>query len=208
MSFLENLNWRYATKKFDNNKKVSEENIQKIREAIHMAPTSLGVQMFEVLEVDNIEIREKLKEASFGQAQVIDADKLFVFIARNDKEERIQNMFSLMSDGNEEIRKNELAGYENMVRGFVNGLDSSKLMTWSEKNTGIALGFALAAAAELKIDSCPMDGFDQNAVKNILGLKDEFLPIAYLAIGYRADDDIVEERPKWRFPIQDLIKKI
>lgn len=208
MSFLENLNWRYATKKFDNTKKVSEADVQKIREAIHLAPTSLGVEMFEILEVDNKDIREKLKEASYGQTQIVDADKLFVFVARNDAEARVEKMFSIMSGGNEEVRKEQLDGYEGMVRGFIAGLDKDKIFAWSEKNIGIALGFGLAACAELKVDSCPMDGFDQKAVKEVLGLGDEFLPVAFLAVGYRAEDDSAAARPKWRFPIEETIKKI
>ncbi len=208
MSFLENLNWRYATKKFDTDKKVSDENLQKIYNAIRLAPSSLGVQMFEVLNIENKDLREKLKSISFNQPQITDASNLFVFVSRTDSEERIEKMFTLLSGGDEEIRKTHLTNYEEMVRGFVKGLDGTKALTWSEKNAGIALGFALAACAELKVDSCPMDGFDQNAAKSILGLGDEFLPVVYLAIGYRDESDEASKRPKWRFPEEELIKKI
>ena len=105
MSFLENLNWRYATKKFDSTKKISEENLQKIRDAIRMTPTSFGVQMFSVVEVVDTEIRNKIKEASWKQPQITDSDRVFVFVSRNDGEARIEKMFELMSGGNEEVRK-------------------------------------------------------------------------------------------------------
>lgn len=208
MSFLENLNWRYATKKFDSTKKVSEENLQKIRDAIRMAPTSMGVQMFSVIEVSDIEMRNKLKEASYGQSQVTDADRIFIFCARNDGEARIEKMFEVMSGGNEEIRKNDLKGYEDMVRNNVLRMDPKDLLNWSAKQAYIALGFGLAACAELKVDSCPMEGFDGMKVKEILELGDEFLPIAYLSVGYRDENDAQLKNPKFRFEEKDLITKI
>ena len=204
MSFLENLNWRYATKKFDNTKKVSDENLQKIREAIKMAPTSYGVQMFSVVEVSDTEVRNKLKEASYGQAQITDADKVFVFCARNDGEARIEKMFESMSGGNEEVRKNALKGYEDMVRSAVLRMDSKDLLNWSAKQAYIALGFAMAAAAELQIDSCPMEGFDPIKAKEVLGLSDEFMPVVLLPVGYRDESDEYSKKPKFRFAESDI----
>ncbi|MFO0743493.1 MAG: NAD(P)H-dependent oxidoreductase [Candidatus Paceibacterota bacterium] len=208
MSFLENLNWRYATKKFDSTKKVSEENLQKIRDAIRLAPTSFGVQMFSVVEVTDTEIRNKIKEASYNQSQVTDSDRLFVFVARNDGEERVENMFQTMSGGNEEVRKTALAGYEGMVRNTVLSQDKASLANWSAKQSYIGLGFALAAAAELKIDSCPMEGFDPMKVKEILGLGDEFMPIAMLPVGYRDESDTHLNNPKFRFPESEIFTKV
>ena len=208
MSFLENLNWRYATKKFDSTKKVTDEIIQKIRDAVRMAPTSYGLQMFSVLEVENVEIREKLKEVSWGQSQVTDADRLFIFLSRADGEKRIEDMFSNMSGGNEEIRKTALAEYENMVRGSVLSKDKESLLNWSAKQSYIALGFAMAAAAELNIDSCPMEGFDPIKAKEILGLDDDFMPAVFLPIGYRDESDQSKDRPKWRFPENHIFTKI
>lgn len=204
MSFLQNLNWRYATKKFDSTKKISEENLQKIREAIRMAPTCYGLQMFSVVEVVDTETRNKMLEASYKQAQVTDADRVFVFVSRNDGEARITKMFEAMSGGNEEIRKNNLKGYEDMVRSAVLRLDPKDLMTWSAKQAYIALGFALGAAAELEIDSCPMEGFDPMKVKEILGLGDEFMPVVLLPVGYRDETDEYSKKTKFRFPASEL----
>ena len=208
MSFLENLNWRYATKKFDVTKKITEENLQKIRDAIRLAPTSLGVQMFSVIEVSDLEMRRKMLEVSYKQAQVTDADRVFVFCARNDGEARIEKMFESMSGGNEEIRKNNLKGYEDMVRSSVLRKEPKDLLDWSAKQAFIALGFGLAACAELQIDSCPMEGFDAVKLKEVLGLSDEFLPVAYLAGGYRDENDESLKHKKFRFEEKDLITKI
>lgn len=204
MSFLENLNFRYATKKFDSTKKVSEENIQKIRDAIRMTPTSYGVQMFSVVEVVDLEIRKKIQEVAWNQNQITEVDRVFVFLSRNDGEERIENMFKTLSGGDEEVRNTALKGYEDMVRGAVLSKDKKNLMDWSARQAYIALGFALAAAAELKIDSCPMEGFDANKVKEILGLSDEFTPVTLLPVGYRDESDTFIARPKFRFPESEI----
>ena len=204
MSFLGNLNWRYATKKFDSTKKVSDENLQKIREAIRMAPTSFGVQMFSVVEVVDAETRVKIKDASWKQPQITDSDRVFVFCARNDGEARIEKMFEVMSGGNEEVRKNALKGYEDMVRSAVLRHDPKDLLNWSAKQAYIALGFGLAAAAELEIDSCPMEGFEGAKVKEILGLGDEFMPVVLLTVGYRDESDESLSHKKFRFPESEL----
>ncbi|MEI6352482.1 MAG: NAD(P)H-dependent oxidoreductase [Candidatus Nomurabacteria bacterium] len=208
MSFLGNLNWRYATKKFDSNKKVSDQDLQKIRDAIRLAPTSYGVQMFSVVEVSDTETRSKMLAASYNQTQVTDADRVFVFVARKDGENRIEEMFKSMSGGNEEVRKEALKGYEDMVRSSVLRQEPKDLLNWSAKQSYIALGFALAACAELNIDSCPMEGFDPHKMKDILGLGEDFMPVVLLPVGYRDESDESAKRGKWRFEEKDLISKI
>jgi nitroreductase len=117
-------------------------------------------------------------------------------------------MFQTMSGGNEEVRKTALAGYEGMVRNTVLSQDKASLANWSAKQSYIGLGFALAAAAELKIDSCPMEGFDPMKVKEILGLGDEFMPIAMLPVGYRDESDTHLNNPKFRFPESEIFTKV
>jgi nitroreductase len=145
-----------------------------------------------------------MKEVSYKQAQITDSDRVFVFCARNDGEARIEKMFEVMSGGNEEVRKNALRGYEDMVRSTVLRMDPKDLMNWSAKQAYIALGFGLAAAAELNIDSCPMEGFDGAKVKEILGLGDEFMPVAMLPVGYRDENDEHSKKTKFRFPESEL----
>ena len=109
-----------------------------------------------------------------------------------------------MSGGNEEVRKNALKGYEDMVRSAVLRHDPKDLLNWSAKQAYIALGFGLAAAAELEIDSCPMEGFDGAKVKEILGLGDEFMPVVLLTVGYRDESDESLSHKKFRFPESEL----
>jgi len=211
MSFLENLNWRYATKKFDKTKKISLENLQTIRNAIRMAPSSFGLQMFLVIEVVDLEIRAKIREASYNQPQVTDADRIFIFVARNDVENRINQMFIKLNSQDLGISKAHLLTHEETVRSVMLNselMTKEKLFTLSNTNLGIALGFALAACAELKVDACPMEGFDVQAVKKILNLSDDFLPVAYLTVGYRDESDYLLKIKKFRFSEEEIFKKI
>lgn len=199
-NFLEQLDWRFATKSFDTDKKVSQENMDKILEAIQKSPSSFGLQTFHVEVISNPELRKKMREVSFDQPQVTDSSHIFVFCGRNDVNERITDMIEKMSGGNEEIKKG-LEGLENMMRGTMEGKDEKTLMNWASRQAYLALGFGLAACAELEIDACPMEGFDPKALHEVLGLPENIFPFAYMAVGYRKEGPA---HPKFRFPKDDL----
>jgi nitroreductase len=205
MSFLKNLNWRYATKKFDRTKTVSDEHLHQILEAARMAPTSYGLQPFHITVIKNPELRAKLRTAAWDQSQITDATALLVFSARKDGVNRVQQYLDIASGGNPEVRK-AMEGYGQMMTNSMQGLETggdSDVFAWASKQTYIALGFALAACAELEIDACPMEGFDPAAFKEILNFGENLLPAALLAVGYRDVSDQI--RPKVRFPESDLI---
>lgn len=152
MSFLSQLNWRYATKKFDTTKKVSDENLEKIIEAIHLAPSSFGMQPYHFFIVTNQEKKDAIQAASWHQAQVGTSSHLLVMCARNDLTTVKDEYFDALSGGSEEVRE-QLSGFEQMVTGFL----PNSSPEWAKKQVYIAQGFALAACAELEIDSCPME---------------------------------------------------
>ncbi len=199
-NFLEQLDWRFATKSFDTEKKVSQENLDKILEAVQKAPSSFGLQTFHVEVILNPELRKKMREVSFDQPQVTDSSHIFVFCGRNDVDERITSMVENMSGGNMEIKK-DLEGFENIRRDTMEGKDGKTLMNWASRQAYLALGFGLAACAELEIDACPMEGFDSKALHEVLGLPEHIFPFAYMAVGYRKEDPT---HPKFRFPKNDL----
>jgi nitroreductase / dihydropteridine reductase len=196
MSFLTQLSWRYATKKFDTEKKVSQEEISKIMEAIKMTPTSFGLQPFHVVIVENSDLREKIQTASWDQTQITEASHLLVFCARTDVSPRIDTYFDMASVGSDDARL-AMKSYEDMMKGFAEKMDEEKLKVWASKQAYIALGFAMAAAAEISVDSCPMEGFDAVSVKDILAIPENIYPAVLLPIGFRASDDLI--RPKVRF---------
>lgn len=204
MSFISNLTWRYATKLFDSSKKVSPENFAKILEAIKLAPTSFGLQPFHVINVIDVAKREELKGMAWSQPQIIDASHLLVFCARNDIKERIETYFDLVTGGNENI-KTATASYKDMMISFESGLLNEHKTPWATRQAYIALSFAMAACAELEIDSCPVEGFNAEEFKKALNLPESMTPVVCLPIGYRSPEDKI--RPKVRFDLSDLISE-
>lgn len=206
MSFLANLNWRYATKKFDTTKKVSDTDLEKIIEAIRLTPTSFGLQPYHFYIVTNQEIKDKIQAVAWNQPQVGTSSHLLVFTARTNLAVNKEEFFSLLSGGNPEVRA-ILKGYEDMVDGFVAGKPTPEsVLPWSAKQSYIAQGFALAALAELQIDSCAMEGFDPTAVGEILGLPESQKAVVMLPIGYR--DASENPRPKVRFTKEELFTEV
>jgi nitroreductase len=203
MSFLENLNWRFATKKFDPEKSVSEEDLNKILEAVRMAPSAYGLQPYHIFVIKDQALREKLKSESFHQSQVTDAQALLVFCTRTDISQMIDEYIELASGG-KFLAKTKLLPYKVIMQTALRGTKGEAVLTWATKSTGLALGFALAACAELKIDSCPMEGFSVAGVSKVLALPAHLVPVAYLAVGYRLEEPT---RPKVRFSKDQLFSR-
>jgi nitroreductase len=205
MSFLSQLERRYATKKFDTQHPISDEQFKAVLNAIRMAPTSLGLQPFHVTIVKSAEIKAQLAANGWNQPQFTTADYVLVFSARTDVLER-GNRFTtdMLAKG---APADKMEAFSNMVKGLDAGFTSNDArIAWSKYQAYIALGFGLAAAAELGIDSCPMEGFDRNAFKKILGLPENHYPAAVLALGNHAAADVAY--PKYRFVEEDLFSTL
>lgn len=205
MTFLENLKWRYAVQAFDTEKKVSDEDFDKILEAIHYVPTSAGLQPFHVIIVEDPATRTKIREVGFDQPKITESSHLLVFCARTDLEKRVGDYMEVASGGDKETRE-KMAGLENMLSGTVSNFkgDKEKMQEWAQRQTYIALGFALAACAEMKIDSGPMEGFMPLKVDEILGLPAHMKSVAMMSVGYRSEEP---RHPKVRFEQEELIEK-
>lgn len=204
MSFLDNLNWRFATKKFDSNKQVSQDDLKKIMEAIRLTPTSYGLQSLHVYFVTDKILREQIKTAAFNQPQITDAYGIFIFCANLQAAERVYDYLKI----NQQI--NNLTDEQIKARGdymltSINQKNPTEIENWAAKQTYIALGFALAACAELKIDSCPMEGFDKETMNQVLNLPPHLKSTVILPIGYRAEDSTYK---KVRFPESDLFTNL
>lgn len=201
MSFLTQLESRYATKKFDPAHPITDEQFRSVLNAIRMAPSSLGLQPFHVTVVKSAAIKEQLAANGWNQPQFTTADYILVFSGRDDILERSNKFTSDM------LKKGAPQEKMDAFHGMVVGLDSGfatndARIAWAKHQAYIALGFGLAAATELGIDSCPMEGFDRDAFKKVLGLPENFYPAAVLALGNRAKDDV--SYPKYRFAEEDL----
>jgi len=186
---ISNLEWRYATKKFDPSLVVSQDKIDFILEAIRLSATSSGLQPYEVLVITNKAIREQIKPHAWNQGQITDSSHLLVFAAwDNYTADRINSMFDLTND----IRGFKNEGWENYRASLLNTYpqrDAETNYQHAARQAYIGLGSALIAAAELKVDSTPMEGFDPVKVDEILGLKEKGLrSVLLLPLGYRADE--------------------
>lgn len=199
-SFLENLGASFGTKSFDPDRRISEEDIRKVFSAIHATPTSFGLQPFHVVDVRDPALREAMQGNAMNQAQVVTASHLLVFCARTDVDARI-NRYIEEASGGDPARRGALALYAEKVRNITKGYDEARALEWTTKQTYIALGFALAAAAELGIDSCPLEGFNKPAVAKLLGLSEEMRPVVLLALGYKKEPS---PHKHFRFPENDL----
>ena len=209
MNLIENLKWHYATKANDANKKVNENDMNFIKEAIQLAATSYGLQLFKVLDVEDPAIREKLKPASWGQTQITDASHLLVFCNYADvKDENIDAYVQLKAD-TEGMDTAAFQAYGDFMKSTIHKSPVAHKQIWTAKQTYIALGNALAACAELKIDSTPMEGFDAAAYNEILGLDAKGLQASVvLTVGYRSTEDATQHSKKVRKSLDKLFETV
>ncbi|WP_298396523.1 NAD(P)H-dependent oxidoreductase [Sphingobium sp.] len=207
---IDRLNWRYATKKMNPDKAVPEEKIARILEAVRLAPTSSGLQQFEVIVVTNTDIREKIKAIAWNQEQVTDASHLIVFAAwDNYTADRINGMFDLVND-ERGFRNEGWEAYRQMLLGTYPQRDAQTNFEHAARQAYVGLGIALTAAAFEEVDATPMEGFDPDALDAILDLRARGLrSVAIMPVGYRAEEgDWLVNLKKVRRPIEDFVSRI
>jgi nitroreductase len=176
-------------------------NVDAVLDAIALAPTSFGLQPFTVRVVKSEEVKQKLQPVSFGQAQVVEATYLLVFCAKNDAKGVTEKYISANSL---DVYNKQ---YADMIRHAIGSKSKDEMLAWAKANTFIALGVAITVAANLKIDACPMEGFEADKVKKILALPEHEFPVAYLALGKAAEEAKSKPYPKSYYPKHDIIIK-
>jgi len=200
------LNWRYATKKFDTEKKVSEADLKELLEALRLSPSSYGLQLWKFIVITNPELRKNLREHAWNQPQITDASHLIVLATRTDVDEKYVKQYVAEIAKQRSVPIESLKGYQDMMIGDVKNRSKEAVVEWSKHQTYIALGFLLETAALKRIDACPMEGFDKAKFDEILNLKAENLAATVLcAVGYRAADDGYAQNAKVRFDQKNLI---
>lgn len=202
-TFTEHLDWRQADKAFKQGGTIGEDKMAKIFNAIIKAPTSFGLQPFYVKAVKDAATKEKLKAVAWNQPQFSTADTVLVFVARTDIKKRIDEFVQLIKTNDPE-RSKTVDGYEKMMRGSLETRSPQDLLYWAAKQAYIALGFALAACAELEVHSCPMEGFSGPDFDKIFQLPEGHQSVVTLAIGVA--DPQAPHLPKLRFDRKDIIR--
>lgn len=203
--FIKDANWRYATKKFDASKKVTAEDLATLKEAIRLSASSYGLQPYKVFIIENPELRAQLQPASWGQSQIVDASQVIVFanmtqFGATEIDAYIKNMSETRG-----IPTDALQGYGDFMKSKITELPADVKANWTAKQTYLALGNLLNAAAELKIDVTPMEGFEADKYNEILGLTEKGLNASVVAtIGYRHEEDATQHYAKVRKSTEEL----
>lgn len=209
MNLIENLHWRYATKKM-NGTTIPQEKIDYILEAARLAPSSSGLQPYHIFVISNKELREKIKPIALNQSQITDASHVLVFATWDGYSlEKIENVFykTLAERG---LPSNKMDDYKKMIWAIYESKSQDWHILHAAKQAYIAMTMALVAAAEQKIDATPMEGFNPNTLDELLGLNEKGLRSAViLALGYRdAENDYLLNLKKVRKTKEELITEI
>lgn len=203
--YLENLNWRYAAKEFDNSKKVSREDLENIIEAFRLSASSFGLQPWKLFVVENQELKTKIMENSWNQKQIGENSYLLVFAKPTNIDSDLVNRYLDKSASVNGIKREDLAGYEQMLLGFVNGTSKENLDIWAREQVFLALWNVMSYLADQKIDSCAVGGFSKDAVNEILNLTEKgYESVVLLPIGYRSENDKYATMKRVRFEKEEI----
>lgn len=206
---IENRTWRYATKKFDPTKKISGDDLEILLEATRLSASSYGLQPYHVIVVSDQKVKEQLKPASWDQSQITDASHVIIFANATDFGEELVDDYLANVSETRGVPAEGLKGYSDFMKSKLIDLPKETKSTWTAKQAYIAFGNLMQAAAELRIDTCPMEGFESEKYNEILGLDEKNLNAAVvLTVGYRSEEDATQHLPKVRKSKEELFTHI
>ena len=209
MDIIKQLQWRYATKKFDITKKISDKKLETLKQAFNLTATSFGLQTIKLVIIENTELREKLVQHSFNQKQVLEASHLLVICIQEDVHEMdviaYYNNIKDIRNTSETILK----PYRENLISMMDKMSILERQQWSKHQAYIALGNLMTVCAVEGIDSCPMEGFLPLKYDEVLDLEAKGLKsVLLLPVGYRADDDMFASFEKVRMPINESVLEL
>ena len=197
MDFKKIVMERYAVKLFDG-KKIPEAKVKELFDLIRNAASSFNIQPWKIIAVNDQKLKEKLQPATWNQQQVPTCSHLLVFCADTDIAGNIDRLEKLMIENG--ANKESIKGYIDMMKSFERNLSEEQKLSWSQRQTFLALGNAINGAKSLGFDSCPMEGFNPKEYSKILNLPKNIVPAALCPIGYASD----KPAPKLRFPKNEV----
>ncbi len=207
MSLLENLQWRHAVKAYDPTKKVSEEDLYSILEAARLAPTSSGLQPFRIISVENQELKEKMVAGALNPEVMRDCSHVLVFAAWDSyTDEKIDKVYDYHTDVRD-LPRGRFSSYTDQLKQIYRAQTPEQHFVHTAHQSYISLAMAMAQAAELKIDSTPAEGFSNEVVDEILGLREMGLKsVVLLYLGYRDEErDWLANMKKVRIPMEEFV---
>jgi nitroreductase len=206
---ISQLNWRYATKKFDAAKKIPAALWKTLEEALLLSPSSFGLQPWKFFVVTNPEIRQKLRAASWNQSQITDASHLVVFAVKKNFSTQDVEIFIQRIAEVRQVPVASLEGYKNIMLGYIASATPEKIQVWVARQVYIALGNFLTSAALLGIDACPMEGITPGEYDKILGVNAQGYETLFVATaGTRAVDDDYAKLQKVRHKAEEIIAHV
>jgi nitroreductase / dihydropteridine reductase len=199
MDLIQALNWRYAAKRM-NGQKVPQEKIENILEATRLAPSSMGLQPYTVLVIEDEDLRKQIQKVANNQPQIVEGSHLLVFAAWDNITEEQINEYINNTAETRGVTLDSLSGFKNALLGIANRNTQEQNFQWSARQAYIAFGTAIAAAATEKVDATPMEGFNAAALDELLNLKEKGLrSVTLLPLGYRdAENDWLANQKKVR----------
>lgn len=207
-AITEQLNWRYAVKKFDASRKISDADWKVLEDSLILAPSSYGLQPYKFIVVQDEQLRAELTPAAYGQTQVADCSHLVVIAYKKvltdaDVEHFVERIVEMRGTTRE-----MLADYENTMKGAAKKQrEDGTVETWNSRQAYLALGFLLETAALLGVDACPMEGFHPGEANRILDLED-YSAVVLCPLGYRDEaNDFMANQAKVRFPREEMIDR-
>lgn len=196
---IEDLNWRYATKKFDPSKRLPEAELHVIKESLRLTATSYGLQPLKFLIIESDDLRERLKVASFGQSQITDASHIIIICSYIDVDDTHIDDYMKDVASSQSISLEETKTFGGFIKQTIAPLSIEEKSAWCCNQAYIALGQVMHTCASLRVDATPMEGFDSKAYDDILGLSAQNLQATLVcAIGYRHEEDEAQYRAKVR----------
>ncbi len=206
MNSIDNLKWRYAVKKFDHHKILSDNQINILKQAFNLTATSYGLQPIKLLIIKNKDIQRQLVEHSYNQQQIHQASHLLVICTDTKLDESDVDKYF---DRVKELRKTPdkiVSSFRAYLKTVITGKSAQDLFSWGKNQAYLALGNLLTVCANEKIDSCPMEGFIPEKYDKILNLKEKNLTsVLVLPIGFRAEDDIMIHQKKVRKKVEEIV---
>ena len=205
---IADLHWRYATKNFDPNKKVSTKNVNELCEALRLSASSFGLQFWKFLLITNQKLKEKLRPHSSNQSQITDCSHLFVLCSPLSIGDDAVDRFIHSHCQIRSLDKDALLGYAKMIKSFIARMDEQQRRHWMDKQIYLALGNLLTCCAVKRMDACPLEGFSSRDYNQVLKLTENNLrSVVVCAVGFRSPSDKDGGLPKVRYPLNEVLLK-
>lgn len=207
MGLVEDLKWRYATKKFDTDKKLTDEQLSYLKAAIRLSVSSYGLQMYKVLMVSDPEIKKQIQPLCWQQSQTVDCSNLFIFCNYKSYKDKYVDEYLELVTAEQKLDHTALEGYGTFIKSKISEKTPLEQTAWLERQPYLAVSNLLMACAEQRIDACPMEGFTAKDINNYFQLDSKNLnAVVMVAVGYRAEEDATQHRPKIRKPQEELFE--